>query len=211
MARTRSPLEPAATYVHVFLWLSVTAVGLSIVGTIFGGGSVFGIGSRDACVEMANGTVPVPQTENNIVMGARDGVRSGPSVVRMCMDNPTAVQRLLHTLTMLPTFLVVIGALLLAAWSIRVASREGIFTVHMAKRLRMLGWFVLAGELGATLLEALARGWLANTMLIEPKNWVMLSEWDLPALALFLGAVLISMARIMRISTEMREDLEGTV
>jgi hypothetical protein len=211
VAKVRNPLEPAASYVHVFLWLTLALVGLGVVATIFGSGSVFGFGGRDACVEMQSGVVPVVTRENNIVLDVKDGVTSGPSAARMCVNDPTVGQRFLQSLTMIPTFVIFNGALLLAAWWIRAAGREGLFAESMARRLRILGWFVLAGEVGATWLEAQARLWLANTMLTAPSNWVTFNDWDLPVLALFLGAVLITMARIMRISTAMREDLEGTV
>lgn len=211
MVRQRSPLEPAATWVHVFLALVVTFVGLGVVTTVFGSGTVFGIGASATCVEAVNGHVPVPQSEANVVLGAADRVRSSASAVRMCVSSPTTGQRLLETLTHTPTFLVLVGALLLAARLIRGASREGIFTLRVAGRLRTLGWLVLAGEVLATFVEAQARNWLTNTMMVDRHSMFSINDWDVPVMALFLGAVLISMARIMRVSTTMREDLEGTV
>lgn len=211
MARYRNPLEPAATWVYVFLALVFTMLALVIVSTVLGTGSGFGLGSYGVCAEMQNGTVHVPATDNNVVLNAEAGVRSMTATVRICADSPTIGQRLLTTLSQLPTFLVLIGALLLAARLIRAASREGIFTERMARRLRVLGWFVLAGELLATFLEAQGRQWLTNTMVTAPHNAISLNDWDIPVLALFLGAVLISMARIMLISSAMREELEGTV
>jgi hypothetical protein len=211
MVRQRSPLEPAATWVHVFLALVGTLVGISVLATVFGSGSVFGIGGSDICVEAANGRVPVPQYGDNVVRGVENGVRSGPSVVRMCDESPTVEQRLLGVAAQAPTFLVFVGALLLAARLIRGAAREGIFTQTVAKRLRMLGWFVLVGEAVATFVEAQARNWLTNTMIVDRDTVFTVNDWDVPLMALFLGAVLISMGRIMRVSTMMREDLEGTV
>lgn len=212
MGKVRDPLEPAATSVYTLLSLLAVVMSLSVVGTLFGSGSVFGIGSDYVCVDVRSGTVPVPQSGGSVVDGVRDGVTSSVRTAGMCLGSPTTGQRLLETLTQLPTFLALIGALLLALWLIRSAGREGIFTGQTASRIRVLGWFVLIGELAATLVEALARMWLASSMLrtpLRPMDW--LSDWDLPVLALFLGAVLISMARIMRISARMHEDLEGTV
>lgn len=211
MARQRSPLEPAATWVYVFLALVGTLVGLSVIGTVFWSGHVFGIGGSNTCVEVANGRVPVPQSGRNVVLGVENGVSSGPSVVRMCVDSPTLGQRLLGTLGQLPTFLVFVGSLLLATRLIRSATRDGIFTQAVAGRLRTLGWFVLAGEVLASLVEAQARNWLTNTMMADRDDVFTLNDWDVSIMATFLGAVLISMGRIMQISTTMREDLEGTV
>lgn len=209
--RQRSPLEPVATWVNVFLALVGTLVGLSVIAAVLGSGSVFGIGDSDVCVEAANGRVPVPQYGDNVVLGVESGVRSGPSEVRICVDSPTFGQRLLGVLGQVPTFLVFVGSLLLAARLVRGASREGIFTQVVARRLRALGWFVLVGELVATFVEAQARNWLTNTMVADLDAILTLNDWNVPVMAGFLGVVLISMGRIMRVSTEMREDLEGTV
>ena len=209
--RQRSPLEPAATWVHVFLALVGAFVALGVIATVFGSGSVFGIGSPDICVEAENGRVVVPQSESNVVQGAENGVRSLPATVRICVESPTVEQRLLSVLSQAPTFLVFVGALLLAARLIRGATREGIFTQTVTKRLRTLGWFVLAGEVVATFVEAQARNWLTNTMTVDRDIAFTVNDWNVPLMALFLGAVLISMSRIMRVSTTMREDFEGTV
>lgn len=211
MVRQRSPLEPAATWVHVFLALLGTLVGIGVVATVFGSGTLFGIGASDTCVEAANGHVPVPQAGDNVVLGAENGVWSSASVVRMCDTSPDAGQRLLGVLAQLPMFVVFAGALLLAARLIRGASRDGIFTLRVAGRLRVLGWFVLAGEVSASFVEAQARNWLTNTMVVDRHSVFSVNDWDVPIMAMFLGAILISMARIMRVSTTMREDLEGTV
>jgi Protein of unknown function (DUF2975) len=157
------------------------------------------------------GRVPVPQSGDNVVLGAEPDVRSGTSMVRMCDDSPTLGQRSLGTLSLLPSFLVFVGSLLLAARLIRGATRTGIFTQAVARRLRTLGWFVLAGELLASLLETQATNWLTSTMMTDRNNTFWFDEESIPVMAMFLGAVLISMGRITQISTTMREDLEGTV
>jgi len=212
MVQSRNPLEPVATSVYTMLSLIVAIMVLSVLATIFGSGAVFGIGHEFVCVDSVSGTVRVPQSQSNVVDGVLERVTSSARTVGMCVNSPTFGQRLLETLTQLPTFLALIGALLLAWRLIRSAGRDGIFTERTANRLRGLGWFVLAGELTATLIESVARHWLANTMLRDPVPQLsFLGDWDLPVLALFLGAVLISMARIMRISAAMHKDLEGTV
>jgi hypothetical protein len=212
MTRQRSPLEPAATWIYVSLALVGTLMALDVADAVFGSGDVFGIGGgSETCIEVRNGDVPVPQSGDNVVLGAENGVRSSTSAVWICDDSPAFGQRLLGTIEQLPSFLVFVGALLLAARLIRGATRDGIFTRSVAGRLRTLGWFVLAGELLASLLESQAENWLLNTMMADRDVMFWFSDEDIPLMAMFLGAVLISMARIMRISTTMREDLEGTV
>lgn len=212
MANVRNPLEPVATLVYVVVALVVTLIGLGIVATIFGSGSLFGIGSPRVCVEARNGIVPVPQSGANVVMGTQEDVTSSARIVTLCTGAPTAGQRILSTLGQLPTFLVFMGALALAVWLFHVIRRHGVFATHTADHLRVVGWFVLAGELAGTLTESLARFWLTSTMMSEPipaLAWV--GDWDLSLPALFFGVVLISFARIMRVSTAMREELDGTV
>lgn len=211
MTRQRSPLEPAATWVHVFLVLAGFLVVVTGTAAVLGSGSLFGIGASEVCVEAANGRVPVPQDDVDVVLGVEDGVRSWTPVVELCVTSPTAGQRALGVLAQAPAFLVFVGALVLATRLIRGASREGIFTVRVAGRLRTLGWVVLAGEAAATFVEAQARNWLIDAMMEDRRGVLTLDDWDVPIMALFFGAVLISVARIMRVSTTMREELEGTV
>jgi hypothetical protein len=212
MTDVRNPLEPVVTLVYIVVALVATLMGLAIVATIFGSGSLFGIGSPSVCVEARNGIVPVPQSGTNVVMGARDDVTSSARIVTLCTGAPATGQRILSTLNQLPTFLVFMGALALAVRLFHVVRRHGIFAMRTADHLRVVGWFVLAGELVATLAESLARFWLTRTMINDPLPalaWI--GDWDLSLWGLFFGVVLISFARIMRVSAAMHEELDGTV
>lgn len=208
--KNRNPLEPMATWVNTILAFLAAVLVLGVVGLFTGSGaSFFGIGSPTACADVFNG---VPIQSEVKVDGTVPGVQANQSTVSLCTDNPTGGQQTLDVLTQLPSSLAFLGALLIAAWLIRSAGKEGIFTERTAGRLRLLGWFVLVGQVVTTLLESLSRFWLANTMLRDPlSDMQWLNEWEIPFVALLVGVVFISMARIMRLSTAMREDLEGTV
>jgi hypothetical protein len=210
--KVRNPIEPVATMVHLLVAFVAVLIGLGVVATIFGSGSMFGIGSPEVCVEARNGIVPVPQSGADVVLGANDDIRSSVRVVILCAEAPTIGQRILGILGQLPTFLVFVGALAFAVRLFRVIRRHGIFTTNAADGLRMTGWFVLVGHLVGTLIESVARFWLTGSMIDEPvPGLAWLGDWDVSLLALFLGVVLISFARIMRVSTAMREELDGTV
>jgi hypothetical protein len=212
VARTRDPLEPVATTVHMMLAMIAALFAIAILAAFLGNDAPLGIGGPSVCVDVRNGVVPVPSSERNIVLGSRDRISSSPRIVSLCTDSATAAQRVLDFLVRWPANLVAIGALLLAVRLFRFMRRHGIFTTATASRLRALGWFVLLGELGAVTVAALAHHWLVNSMMVEPLRTSMVFEfWEISFLAVFLGAVLISVARVMRISTAMREDLEGTV
>jgi hypothetical protein len=45
----------------------------------------------------------------------------------------------------------------------------------------MLGWFVLVGEAVATFVEAQARNWLTNTMMVEWDTAFSVNDWDVSA------------------------------
>ncbi|MGQ0840392.1 DUF2975 domain-containing protein [Actinokineospora sp.] len=213
MTKVRDPLQPAETLVHIVAALVAALTVLTLVATIFGSGSLFGIGDRTVCVEATSGAVRVPQADGDVVAGAGDDITSSTRTAALCTDSPSAGQQILHILALLPSFLVLIGTLALAVRLFRTMRRNGIFARHTAVRLRTLGWFVLAGEVAATLTESTAQVWLIDTMVDTSVSWsaVLFNEGDLSLLALFLGVVLISFSRIMRVSTAMREELAGTV
>ncbi|MFC4853797.1 hypothetical protein [Actinophytocola glycyrrhizae] len=212
MARGQSPIEPAKTVVGVVLALVGVGVLLTATGVLLGSGSIFGIGRNEVCVDARNGVVGVSAASNVPVADVVDGVRATLSTVTLCDGQPTLVQRVLRVLNELPSILVFVGSLMLAISVFRAADSAGIFTDRLARRMRLLGWFILLGELVATLTEALSRIWLTQTMVttsIEANAW--LSDWNIPLLGVFIGAVLLSFSRVIRISARMRVDLEGTV
>ncbi|MCP2168095.1 DUF2975 domain-containing protein [Goodfellowiella coeruleoviolacea] len=211
--RNRDPLEPAASLVRMVAAFAGVLAVLAVLLRIFGtGGSLFGFGAETVCVEARAGLVPNVLSSAELAPDTAAGVNASPASVSLCTAAPTWSQRTLLVLTQLPSFLVFAAALVLATRAIRLAGRGGIFTAATAGRLRLLGWFVLLGEVVVTLVETIARSALASTMLTQPLGGQFgLNDWNPPVLAVFLGAVLISMARIMRVGTAMREDLEGTV
>lgn len=213
MAKVRDPLEPAATTVYmVVAFVAALLVLGGVVGVFLSDDTPFGIGSPSVCVETRTGIVPVPTTDPNVVMGVRDGVTSNPQIVNLCTGSATVGQRILDGLARWPTTLVAIGGLLLAVRLFRFMRRHGIFVAPAAGRIRVLGWYILLGELAASLIEALARAGLITSMMREPRfTTYTFDSVDVSFLAVFLGVALISVARIMRISVAMREDLEGTV
>ena len=124
----------------------------------------------------------------------------------------TAGQYLAFALTLLPLGLLRLGALYLVMRLARAAAADGVYTAQFARLLLILGCWLLAGGLVATVAEAFARMNLLGQLVTWPVNW---GQW--PAAysvswpVFWFGLGLIIFARIMRISASMRADLEGTV
>ena len=94
----------------------------------------------------------------------------------------------------------------------RTAAADGVYTARFARLLLILGCWLLAGGLVATVAEAFARMTLLSQLVTWHVDW---GQW--PAAysvswpVFWFGLGLIIFARVMRVSAGMRADLEGTV
>ncbi|GAA1311523.1 hypothetical protein [Saccharothrix xinjiangensis] len=201
--RTTDPLGPLTRVVR-FLW-SVTAVlvaGATVLGAV--------VGAVNGHPECFRTDLPVVHRDS----GARvsEGVRSTIEVENVCIDGPTALERVFGFLDTAPTAFGSAIALLLLLVLLEKASRDGIHTRGTAERVRRLGWFVLVALPAATLVEAVAVGWLLERALPQDlEALALLSQWDVPWWAVVTGVGLLALGKILWTSADMREDLEGTV
>ncbi len=139
-------------------------------------------------------------------------MRATWNTASLCTAHPTAGQALAFAVTLLPLGLLRLGALYLAMRLARTAARDGVYTAQSARLLLILGWWLLAGGLVATVAEALARMNLLGQLVTWHLDWAHWpSAWWCRGRSSGLGLGLIIFARIMRISAGMRADLEGTV
>ncbi|HWN59753.1 MAG TPA: hypothetical protein VNO25_03705, partial [Streptosporangiaceae bacterium] len=105
-----------------------------------------------------------------------------------------------------------LGAFYLAMRLTRAAARDGVYTAQAARLVLILGWWLLAGGLVATVAEAFARVNLLAQLVTWPVDWGQWPvAWSVSWPVVLIGLGLIIFARIMRISAGMRADLEGTV
>jgi hypothetical protein len=206
MAKSRNPLEPAATVVQTMLLLWLVLAAITVVS---GSGSVLGFGQGELCVQAASGLSRVAAD----AVPTRDGVRAEVSEIRYCAQQPTGGQRMDWALTTAPSALLYLVLLLLALRLIWGANRRGLYTAETAGRLRVLGWFLLVGGVVASIVEAVARVRFLDTVVsYQPHveaTW--LQQWDMSIWVVLIACVLLSFARITRIGNTMRKDLEGTV
>lgn len=130
----------------------------------------------------------------------------------VCTAHPTAGQALAYAATLLPLDLLRLGALYLAMRLARTAAGDGVYTARAARLVLMLGWWLLAGGLVATVAEAFARVNLLTQLVTWHVDWGQwTAAWSVSWPVFWFGLGLVIFARIMRTSAGMRAGFEGTV
>ncbi|KPI06672.1 hypothetical protein OK074_4111 [Actinobacteria bacterium OK074] len=203
MTEDRKMLEPMATVVSVVLRILLALLTAGIVIAIVHGG-------------WANVSVCV--TDESTVSSVSPGLapESGTqvnSIPRYCAESPGAYLRFLDELGSLPSTLLLASSLFLLHRLLRGAARDGIHTARTASRLRLLGWWLLAGSLVVAVTEGNARAALLAELAkdADVSAWTWLNMWTPPYLAVLTALGLLTFARITQAGAVMREDLEGVV
>jgi len=204
MTEDRKMLEPMATVVSIVLRTLLVFLTAGLVLSVAHGSWT----DRSVCVTdqstIGSITADVFIPENGAQVDA---------IPRYCAEAPDAHLRFLNELGELPSTLLLISGLFLLHRLLRGAARGGVYTVRTASRLRLLGWWLLAGSLVAGIIEANAEAALlaalAKSEDFTAGTW--LGMWTPPYLAVLTGLGLLTFARITRAGTSMREDLEGVV
>ncbi|MFE9746463.1 hypothetical protein ACFYOT_16305 [Saccharothrix saharensis] len=137
-----------------------------------------------------------------------DGVRE----VWLCIQEPALWQRLTGFVADVVGWYAYAFTLLILLLLLKRAAHDGVHTVDTAVRVRRLGHYLLWVILGATWVESIARTTLVHAAVTYDAGALsFFGEWDIPWWAVVTGAGLLTLAKIMRTSAEMRADLEGTV
>ncbi|HET7013239.1 MAG TPA: DUF2975 domain-containing protein [Streptosporangiaceae bacterium] len=219
ITRSRKLTEPLESVAWFFLTLTGIAV-LAVIGfTVFGSGSIFGIGRNadvDVCVTQPFATYSSSDWHvTNFDVHNRPGNSLQINgTLQACADHPSIGQHVLYALSELPATVLWVGVLL-ATWQlIAAARRDGPFTPKVATSMRRLGWFILVGTVVSALVHEFAADELLVSMARLPQPFVSMIFGPLralvpvPALA---GAALLTFARIIGLGTEMDEEIKGTV
>ncbi len=177
----------------------------------------FGLGSACATVTV-NG---LAESGSQSLAQLRPGTFSTPGTVNLCANHPTLGQRLLVTLTQVPTTALWLVLLILLWLLIRTVRRSGPFDIAVTRRLRFLAWFVLAASLAVTALQSYAEAAFTATayrpsadipvpvpVVQDTINGVLSTNW---IMLLLVVCGLLTLARIIRIGAQMHDDLAGTV
>jgi hypothetical protein len=219
--RSRAPrnrLEPLATVVTCVFWVAVLATATTVIRTLTGQGPLFGAhiggsGPTLAGVCLNAAQVLLQHADSGLrESGLSPGVRATWNAASVCAAHPTGWQAVAATLTVLPIDLLRLGALYFAMRLARVAARDGVYTLRASRLLLVLGWWLLAGGLVATVAEAFARLNLLSQLVTWHVDWGQWPvAWSVSWPVAWIGLGLITLARVLRIGAGMRADLEGTV
>jgi hypothetical protein len=133
-----------------FVPMIVVAGASPIFGKIEMGG--LGSGPAGSAVHLNDTTVTGPALTR-----LRPGTAARPGTVTLCASHPTAGQRALAAMNWAPALALYLAVILLLAQLLRGARTAGPFAVTVARRLRFLGWLVLAGSVIVTAGQSLAR------------------------------------------------------
>jgi Protein of unknown function (DUF2975) len=216
--KPRNRLQPVATVVTVVFWPAVAATVNTVIRALTGQGLAFGahIGGPSpaltgACVTAAPALLH-HAGDGLTQFGLAPGVRATWTTATVCAAHPTAGQHVAAAVAVLPIDLFRLGALYLAMRLARAVARDGVYTAAAARLLLILGWWLLAGGLVATVADAFARMNLLGQLITGNVDWGQWPvAWSVSWPVAWIGLGLIVFASIMRTGAEMRADLEGTV
>jgi hypothetical protein len=137
-----------------------------------------------------------------------------PAELNLCANQPTLGQRALVTLTQAPATVLYLAVLVLLWQLLRTIGRTGPFVLLVARRLRFLAWFILAGSVVVAAGEGLAQNVFASTVVTDrvpiAAN-VINNVIDGLVLPVLINCGLLTLARVIRVGARMSDDLAGTV
>ncbi len=214
--KPRNRLQTLATVLTWVLWLAVAVTALQLIPAVTRSGALFisAPNSQPNALVCLNAAQQLLQHAGIGLShpGLSAGVRATWNTASLCTAHPTGGQYLAFAVTLLPLGLLRLGALYLVMRLARTAAADGVYTAQFARLLLILGCWLLAGGLVATVAEAFARMTLLSQLVTWHVDW---GQW--PAAysvswpVFWFGLGLIIFARVMRVGAGMRADLEGTV
>jgi len=209
-------LDRLATVVTWVFWLGVVATAAELILALTRSGAVLvPVPRSQPTARVCLTTVPALLQHAGTGLshpGLSPGVRATWDTASLCTAHPTTGQYLAFAVTLLPLDLLQLGVLYLVMRLARTAAGDGVYTAQFARLLLILGWWLLAGGLVATVAEAFARMNLLGQLVTWPVDWAQWpAAWSVSWPVFWFGLGLIIFARVMRIGAGMRADLEGTV
>jgi hypothetical protein len=218
LPRQRNRLQSLATVLTWVFWAAVAVTALQVILALTRSGSLLisapnaqSGSSPLACLNAAQ--VLLQHAGSGLSHpGLSPGVRATWNTASLCTPHPSAGQALAFAITMLPLGLLRLGALYLVMRLARIAAHDGVYTPRFARLLLILGWWLLAGGLVATVAEGFARMNLLGQLVTWPVDWARWpASWSVSWPVVWFGLGLVIFARVMRIGAGMRADLDGTV
>jgi hypothetical protein len=199
---SRSPPRPGIVLVLL--------IGYLLVSQLFGYGPLTG----HVCTTVPANGLPYGRRPPVLgVLGLARGSQIDLNSVLLCAAHPGTALRPAGLLAALPSALVLVIFLLRLRRLLLEAGRPGVlFSPAMAARLRWLGWFLIAGSLAASVVEAAAQTVIFLSVVHFPGlDWFEPQLWHLSVAYLLLGLALISAAGVMRAAMSRRDEETATI
>jgi hypothetical protein len=203
--------QPLGGAVKLILVLTAALLALVLIVAVFGTIELGGLGSGPACSGVHLNGIAVA---GPAVAHLRPGATASGGKVTLCASHPTTGQRVLVGLTWVPAVALYLAVILLLGQLLRVIRSIGPFAVIVARRLRFLGWFVLAGSLVVTVGQSAAQSAFVSTVITSSVPAVRnAAEAGLAIIfvPLLIACGLLTLARVIRVGARMSDDLAGTV
>jgi hypothetical protein len=182
-----------------------------LIFAVFGTIELGGLGSGPACSGVHLNGIAVT---GPAVAHLRPGATASEGRVMLCASHPTTGQRVLVGLTWVPTVALYLAVILLLGQLLRVLHSAGPFAVIVARRLRFLGWFVLAGSLIVVVGQSVAQSAFVSTVVtgsVPAARNAAEAGLAVIFVPLLIACGLLTLARLIRVGAQMSDDLAGTV
>jgi Protein of unknown function (DUF2975) len=215
-SRRPDPLGPIAYITNVvsaLLLIGLLAVGVT---TATGSGSFLSFGhDAEVCVSASPGQgvgfAFRGGQPNEGVVGVHPGIESHTSEVTTCDPNPGLGLRMLGSVPGALDLSFLIGFLVLTRRLISHARARGLFTEDAARRVGLIGTFVLVGSLFTAVASAISDGMVLNhAKLGEPWGWGFVNV-SLPVPTLIAGFGILTVGRVLHIAVRMQHDIDATI
>jgi hypothetical protein len=205
------PLAPLDAVLSMVKIVIVTGFVFFAVAVPFGNVTIFNVGDDDVCVTTRNnfGFDDEMDKFERDTLGLRRGIEVYGESSNFCNTDPHLKDQVLIGLTNGPTSVVFIGFVLLTRRTIRYTRRNGLFSQQLAERIERLGWLLLAGLLGASIIEWLAEGLLIQTMR-STESWAS-GSFGISVPGIIGAYGLVSIGRIMNRAAALQAEADATI
>jgi len=208
--------EPLGCAVSFILMFSVTLVAAVLLTSPWTKSSIdfYGFTTGPACANVPLNGLSETGGGSTIAHLRPQTSAGSTGQVSLCASHPTFGQRTLVTLTQAPAAVLYLAILLLLWQLIRTIRQDGPFADLVARRLRFLAWFILAGSAAVAAGQSIAQSAFASTIItdsVPADSNAVGALTDGLVLPVLIACGLLTLARVMRVGARMRDDLAGTV
>lgn len=214
VAPEKNPLRTLELIVGAIFVLLAMLATASIIGAIFGSGSIPGL-SAEVCVTSSVGDGVAFQDGDNGTaptfgpMNLRDGIRWHAEQIQLCDPEPDGATRALGVAGLTVWALAPLLFFGLLWRLLRNARRNGVFADQIPGGLRLLAGFLLGWAALSFVVTGFVNAALINEM-TDDEVWFFTSD-EFPWLLILLGIAFLALQHVMAQAVVLRADTEATI